>query len=39
MMRDGRLIAKGTSRELQERSGTQSIEEAFIYYGGQQYEG
>lgn len=39
MMRDGRLIAKGTSRELQERSGTHSIEEAFIHYGGQQYEG
>ena len=38
MMRDGRFIAKGTSRELQERIGAQSIEEAFIYYGGQQNE-
>lgn len=39
MMRDGRLIAKGTSLELQERVGVQSLEEAFIYYGGQQNEG
>lgn len=38
MMRDGRLIADGTSRELQERIGVTSIEEAFIYYGGQQDE-
>ncbi|AFM00065.1 ABC-type multidrug transport system, ATPase component [Desulfitobacterium dehalogenans ATCC 51507] len=38
MMRDGRLIAKGTSRELQERIGVNSIEEAFIYYGGQHNE-
>ncbi|HHY27976.1 MAG TPA: ABC transporter ATP-binding protein [Desulfitobacterium dehalogenans] len=38
MMRDGRLIAKGTSRELQERIGVNSIEEAFIYYGGQHDE-
>lgn len=38
MMRDGRLIAKGTSRELQERIGVNDIEEAFIYYGGQQDE-
>ncbi|MFA6619284.1 MAG: ABC transporter ATP-binding protein [Candidatus Neomarinimicrobiota bacterium] len=38
MMRDGRLIAKGTSRELQERIGAQNLEEAFIYYGGQQNE-
>jgi ABC-2 type transport system ATP-binding protein len=38
MMRDGRLIAKGTSQDLQERIGVQSIEEAFIYYGGQQNE-
>lgn len=39
MIRDGQLIAKGTSRGLQERIGAQSIEEAFIYYGGQQNEG
>lgn len=39
MMREGRLIAKGTSLELQERIGVNSLEEAFIYYGGNQYEG
>lgn len=38
MMRGGRLIAQGTSRELQDKIGVQSIEEAFIYYGGQQDE-
>lgn len=38
MMRNGRLIAKGTSQELQKNIGVQSIEEAFIYYGGQQDE-
>lgn len=38
MMRDGRLIAKGTSQELQANIGVNSIEEAFIYYGGQQNE-
>ncbi len=38
MMRDGRIIAKGTSRELQERIGVNSLEEAFLYYGGQQDE-
>ncbi|ADY55565.1 Polyamine-transporting ATPase [Syntrophobotulus glycolicus DSM 8271] len=35
MMRNGRLIAKGTSQELQAQIGVNSIEEAFIYYGGQ----
>lgn len=39
MMREGRLIAKGTSRELQDRIGVNSLEDAFIYYGGNQYEG
>ncbi|MEA4901648.1 ABC transporter ATP-binding protein [Desulfitobacterium sp.] len=39
MMREGRLIAKGTSRELQDRIGVHSLEDAFIYYGGNQYEG
>ncbi|AHF06111.1 ABC transporter ATP-binding protein [Desulfitobacterium metallireducens] len=39
MMREGRLIAKGTSVELQEKIGVHSLEEAFIYYGGNQYEG
>ncbi|MDR3270007.1 MAG: ABC transporter ATP-binding protein [Peptococcaceae bacterium] len=38
MMREGRLIAKGTSRELQERIGVSGIEEAFIYYGGNAHE-
>jgi ABC-2 type transport system ATP-binding protein len=38
MMREGRLIAKGTSKELQESIGANSIEEAFIYYGGRQDE-
>lgn len=38
MMRDGRLIAKGTSQELQASIGVNSIEDAFIYYGGQQNE-
>ena len=38
MMRDGRLIAKGTARELQEKIGVTSIEDAFIHYGGQNYE-
>jgi ABC-2 type transport system ATP-binding protein len=38
LMRSGRLIAQGTSRELQDRIGAQSLEEAFIYYGGQQDE-
>jgi len=33
MMRDGRLIAKGTPAELQKSIGASSIEEAFIYYG------
>lgn len=39
MMREGRLIAKGTSLELQNKIGVHSLEEAFIYYGGNQYEG
>lgn len=38
LMREGRLIAKGTARELKERIGVNSLEEAFIYYGGQQNE-
>lgn len=39
MIREGRLIAKGTSNELQANIGVNSIEEAFIYYGGNQDEG
>lgn len=38
MIREGRLIAKGTSSELQANIGVNSIEEAFIYYGGHQDE-
>ncbi|MGI6552430.1 MAG: ABC transporter ATP-binding protein [Bacillota bacterium] len=38
LMREGRLIAKGNSRELRERVGVNSLEEAFIYYGGRQDE-
>lgn len=38
LMREGCLIAKGTARELQERIGADSLEEAFIYYGGRQNE-
>lgn len=39
MMREGRLIARGTPAELQANIGVNSIEEAFIYYGGDQPEG
>lgn len=38
MMRDGRLIAEGTPEELEQRSGAASIEEAFLYYGGNEHE-
>lgn len=38
MMRNGRIIAKGTSQELQKKIGVDSIEEAFICYGGQHDE-
>lgn len=34
MMRDGAVIAQGTPSELQKNIGANSIEEAFIYYGG-----
>lgn len=34
MMRDGLLIAQGTPLELQARIGVNSIEDAFLYYGG-----
>ncbi len=39
MMRDGLVIAQGTSAELQARINAKSIEEAFIHYGGNKYEG
>ncbi|CAM3371877.1 ABC transporter ATP-binding protein [Marinicrinis lubricantis] len=34
MVRDGSLIAVGTLEHLKEESGSASIEEAFLYYGG-----
>ena len=34
MMREGQLIAQGTFDELLYQTGTASIEEAFIFYGG-----
>ncbi|WP_234340200.1 ABC transporter ATP-binding protein [Gorillibacterium timonense] len=34
MIRDGSLIAMGSSQELMESSGTTTIEEAFLHYGG-----
>jgi len=38
MLRDGCLIAQGTPLELRERTGTSSLEEAFIIYGsGEQH--
>jgi len=39
MMREGRLIARGTARELKEQVGVSSLEEAFIHYGGRQDAG
>lgn len=39
LMREGRIIATGTSQQLQADSGVNSLEEAFIYYGGGQNEG
>jgi ABC-2 type transport system ATP-binding protein len=34
MIRDGRLIAVGSPEELKQQTGTTTIEEAFLYYGG-----
>jgi ABC-2 type transport system ATP-binding protein len=39
MMRDGKIIAQGTAQELQQRVGVNTLEEAFILYGGAQDEG
>jgi ABC-2 type transport system ATP-binding protein len=36
MIRDGELIAVGTPAELQEKTHSESIEEAFLVYGGAQ---
>lgn len=38
LIRDGRLIAVGTPEELKSRTGTSSVEEAFLAYGGVQHE-
>lgn len=35
MIRDGRLIALGTPQEIKESSNSATIEEAFLYYGGE----
>lgn len=34
MIRDGHLIAVGTPKKLMEQTGSTTIEEAFLYYGG-----
>ncbi len=34
MIRDGRLIALGSPSELKTATNTDSIEEAFLFYGG-----
>ncbi|MCD1257969.1 ABC transporter ATP-binding protein [Paenibacillus athensensis] len=34
MIRDGRLTATGTPEELKQATGSTTIEEAFLYYGG-----
>lgn len=39
LMREGSIIARGSSRELQERIGARTLEEAFIHYGGGPNEG
>lgn len=38
MMRGGMMIAHGTPKELLQKSGAASIEEAFLYYGGEGHE-
>ena len=34
MIRDGRLIAVGSPAELKKETGSQTIEQAFLYFGG-----
>ncbi len=36
MIRDGKLIAVGTPGDLKQKTGTHTIEEAFLHYGGVQ---
>ncbi|MBB4823606.1 ABC-2 type transport system ATP-binding protein [Sporosarcina luteola] len=35
LLRDGKLIAVGTPDELKKQTGTKTIEEAFLYFGGE----
>ncbi|MBQ2994881.1 MAG: ABC transporter ATP-binding protein [Peptococcaceae bacterium] len=39
MMREGKIIAQDTPKRLMQTTGTASIEDAFIYYGGGKYAG
>jgi ABC-type multidrug transport system ATPase subunit len=34
-IRDGRVLARGTTAELRTRAGTDNLETAFLYYAGQ----
>ena len=38
MLRDGRLIAVGTPDEIKRSTSSNTIEEAFLFYGGHQHE-
>ncbi|MFG6494591.1 ABC transporter ATP-binding protein [Fictibacillus sp. UD] len=38
MLRDGRLIASGSPRQLKESTSSETIEDAFLYYGGVRHE-
>jgi ABC-2 type transport system ATP-binding protein len=38
MLRDGRLIASGSPKELKESTSSATIEDAFLYYGGVRHE-
>jgi len=37
-LREGRLLAEGSPKELKERSGKATLEEAFLYYAGDGHE-
>ncbi len=38
MLRDGKVIASGSPKELKDNTSSASIEEAFLYYGGVHHE-
>jgi ABC-2 type transport system ATP-binding protein len=38
MIRDGRLIASGSPQQLKESTSSETIEDAFLYYGGVRHE-